>query len=128
MIGNLTQGTNRALYEQVTFNKNQVTSVDWVTYPILRFADAPKLTTVLVQRARPAVTRFGRARHLPVRRRNRERVVRRYGRARPHRAVDPGSRPGHAQGCGRQLAVRLTVSSFHESGPGIPGPELSELA
>ena len=50
MVGNLIQSTSRALSEEVTFNKNQVTSIDWVTYPILRFADSPKLTTVLVQR------------------------------------------------------------------------------
>jgi nicotinate dehydrogenase subunit B len=50
MIGNVIQGTSRALYEQVTFNKNQVTSIDWVTYPILRFADFPAVTHVLVQR------------------------------------------------------------------------------
>jgi nicotinate dehydrogenase subunit B len=50
MIGNVTQGTSRALWEEVTFNKNQVTSIDWVTYPILRFKDFPKVTNVLVQR------------------------------------------------------------------------------
>jgi CO/xanthine dehydrogenase Mo-binding subunit len=50
MIGNVIQGTSRALYEEVTFNKNQVTSIDWITYPILRFKDAPKVTNVLVQR------------------------------------------------------------------------------
>jgi CO/xanthine dehydrogenase Mo-binding subunit len=50
MIGNLIQGASRALWEEVTFNKNQVTSIDWVTYPILRFKDFPKVTNVLVQR------------------------------------------------------------------------------
>jgi CO/xanthine dehydrogenase Mo-binding subunit len=50
MIGNLIQGTSRAMWEEVTFNKNQVTSIDWVTYPILRFKDFPQVTTVLVQR------------------------------------------------------------------------------
>ncbi|HEY4348707.1 MAG TPA: molybdopterin cofactor-binding domain-containing protein, partial [Gaiellaceae bacterium] len=50
MIGNVIQGTSRALWEEVTFNKNQVTSIDWVSYPILRFKDAPKVTNVLVQR------------------------------------------------------------------------------
>ena len=34
---------SRALFEQVAFNKKQVTSLDWVTYPILRFKDAPKV-------------------------------------------------------------------------------------
>jgi len=50
MIGNVIQGTSRALSEEVTFNKNQVTSIDWVTYPILRFKDSPKVTNVIVQR------------------------------------------------------------------------------
>ncbi|HEY4346837.1 MAG TPA: molybdopterin cofactor-binding domain-containing protein, partial [Gaiellaceae bacterium] len=50
MIGNVIQGTSRALWEEMTFNKNQITSIDWVTYPILRFKDAPKVTNVLVQR------------------------------------------------------------------------------
>ncbi len=50
MIGNLVQGTSRALWEEVTFNKNNVTSIDWVTYPILRFKDSPQITNVLVQR------------------------------------------------------------------------------
>jgi CO/xanthine dehydrogenase Mo-binding subunit len=50
MMGNVIQGTSRALYEEVTFNKNQVTSIDWIGYPILRFKDSPDVTNVLVQR------------------------------------------------------------------------------
>jgi CO/xanthine dehydrogenase Mo-binding subunit len=50
MVGMSIMGVSRALHEQVTFNKKRVTSLDWVTYPILRFADAPKITTVAVQR------------------------------------------------------------------------------
>jgi CO/xanthine dehydrogenase Mo-binding subunit len=50
MIGNVIQGTSRALSEEVTFNKNQVTSIDWIGYPILRMKDSPKVTNVLVQR------------------------------------------------------------------------------
>ena len=37
------QGLSRALYEQVDFNKRGVTSTDWVTYPMVRFKDAPKI-------------------------------------------------------------------------------------
>ena len=48
--GNLTMATSRALYEEVTFNKSNVTSLDWVTYPILRFADHPHVSTLVVQR------------------------------------------------------------------------------
>jgi CO/xanthine dehydrogenase Mo-binding subunit len=50
MMGNLIQGTSRATSEEVTFNKNPVTSIDWIGYPILRFKDSPNVTTVLVQR------------------------------------------------------------------------------
>jgi CO/xanthine dehydrogenase Mo-binding subunit len=35
------QGLSRALYEQVDFDKRGVTSTDWVTYPMVRFKDAP---------------------------------------------------------------------------------------
>ncbi len=34
-------GASRALYEEVAFNKAQVTSLDWVSYPIMRFKDSP---------------------------------------------------------------------------------------
>jgi CO/xanthine dehydrogenase Mo-binding subunit len=50
MTGLSIMGVSRALHEQVTFNKSRVTSLDWVTYPILRFADAPKVTNLVPQR------------------------------------------------------------------------------
>jgi nicotinate dehydrogenase subunit B len=37
------QGLSRAVTEEVTFNSKQVTSLDWVTYPMLRFKDAPNV-------------------------------------------------------------------------------------
>ncbi|HZQ64060.1 MAG TPA: molybdopterin cofactor-binding domain-containing protein, partial [Gaiellaceae bacterium] len=48
MSGALIQGLSRALYEQATWNDERVTSLDWVTYPILRFKDSPKVTLVNV--------------------------------------------------------------------------------
>ncbi len=48
--GNLTMGTSRALYEEVVFNKTNVTSLDWVTYPLLRFADHAAVHYQVVQR------------------------------------------------------------------------------
>jgi CO/xanthine dehydrogenase Mo-binding subunit len=48
MSGALIQGLSRALYEQPQWNKERVTSLDWVTYPILRFKDSPKVTLVNV--------------------------------------------------------------------------------
>ena len=50
MTGAGVQAVSRALHETVTFNTTRVTSLDWVTYPILRFKDTPKVTTVVVQR------------------------------------------------------------------------------
>jgi nicotinate dehydrogenase subunit B len=40
--------TSRSLLEQVTFDKSKVTISDWVQYPILRFADIPKIDIVLL--------------------------------------------------------------------------------
>jgi CO/xanthine dehydrogenase Mo-binding subunit len=48
MSGALIQGLSRALYEAPAWNKDRVTSLDWVTYPILRFKDSPKVTLVNV--------------------------------------------------------------------------------
>jgi CO/xanthine dehydrogenase Mo-binding subunit len=48
--GSIVQGTSRALFEQVTFDKRRVTSSDFVFYPIMRFKDAPKTTFSIIQR------------------------------------------------------------------------------
>jgi len=50
MSGALIMGVSRALHEAVAFDKGRVTSLDWVSYPLLRIKDAPKVTTVPVQR------------------------------------------------------------------------------
>jgi CO/xanthine dehydrogenase Mo-binding subunit len=50
MLGSTVQGVSRLLFEEVRFNKSYVTSVDWVTYPIMRFKDSPAFTPVIVQR------------------------------------------------------------------------------
>ena len=50
MVGCLVQGVSRALIEEVRFTKVRQTSLDWVTYPVVRFKQAPNVTTVVVQR------------------------------------------------------------------------------
>jgi CO/xanthine dehydrogenase Mo-binding subunit len=50
MEGCLVQGASRALIDEVRFTRVRQTSLDWVTYPTLRFKDAPKVTAVVVQR------------------------------------------------------------------------------
>jgi len=42
------QATSRMLFEEVRFNERQVTSLDWVSYPVLRFAAHPKVTAIVV--------------------------------------------------------------------------------
>jgi len=42
------QTVSRALFEEVTFDTANVTSLDWKTYPILTMADAPKVTSILI--------------------------------------------------------------------------------
>jgi nicotinate dehydrogenase subunit B len=48
--GQLVQTTSRMLLEEVTFNKTNVTSLDWNSYPILRFEECPEVTAIVVQR------------------------------------------------------------------------------
>jgi CO/xanthine dehydrogenase Mo-binding subunit len=48
--GCLVQGTSRALLEEVRFNRVRQSSLDWVSYPILRMMDAPAVTPIVVQR------------------------------------------------------------------------------
>ncbi len=48
--GQLVQTASRMLLEEVTFNKTNVTSLDWNSYPIVRFEECPEVTPVVVQR------------------------------------------------------------------------------
>jgi CO/xanthine dehydrogenase Mo-binding subunit len=48
MEGGVIMGVSEALHEQVTFNKGTITSRDWVSYPILRMVDMPKIKTVII--------------------------------------------------------------------------------
>jgi nicotinate dehydrogenase subunit B len=57
--GQLVQTVSRMLKEEVTFNSTNVTSLDWNTYPILRFAEAPQVTPIVVQRTNERSTGAG---------------------------------------------------------------------
>jgi CO/xanthine dehydrogenase Mo-binding subunit len=46
--GGLVQGISRTLFEEVRFDRNMVTSVDWNSYPILDMMDAPETIDVVV--------------------------------------------------------------------------------
>ena len=46
--GNVLQSLSRALYEEVTFDQSHITSIDWDSYPILKFSDVPEVEVVLI--------------------------------------------------------------------------------
>jgi len=46
--GNIVQTTSRSLYEEVMFDQSNVTSVDWLTYPILDMKDAPESIEIIL--------------------------------------------------------------------------------
>jgi CO/xanthine dehydrogenase Mo-binding subunit len=48
--GNVIQSTSRALCEEVIFAESHITSVDWDSYPILKFSEAPDVQVVLINR------------------------------------------------------------------------------
>src|SRR5262249_54182791 len=48
--GNVVQTVSRTLIEEVKFDRSRVTSVDWVSYPILKFPDVPDVAVRLIDR------------------------------------------------------------------------------
>jgi CO/xanthine dehydrogenase Mo-binding subunit len=50
ITGQLVQTASRMFKEEVTFNESNVTSLDWNSYPILRFDESPEVTPIVVQR------------------------------------------------------------------------------
>jgi CO/xanthine dehydrogenase Mo-binding subunit len=48
--GNVVQTVSRTLVEELKFDRSRVTSLDWATYPILRFPDVPEMAYDLIDR------------------------------------------------------------------------------
>ena len=46
--GNVIQSMSRALKEQVTWANSRITSLDWDSYPILKFSEVPDVEVVLI--------------------------------------------------------------------------------
>ncbi|HET8562400.1 MAG TPA: molybdopterin cofactor-binding domain-containing protein [Candidatus Binatia bacterium] len=64
--GNIVQGVSRALLEEVTFDSSGVTSLDWNSYPILKFSDVPDLDIVLINRPEVAPLGAGELSTVPI--------------------------------------------------------------
>ena len=78
--GNVVQGTSRTLWEEVAFDRKNVTSVDWATYPILDITEAPEKVDVVLlnhpEHPRPRAPASRRA--VRSRARDRQRDLRRH--------------------------------------------------
>ncbi|KIF66096.1 hypothetical protein HY68_37580 [Streptomyces sp. AcH 505] len=59
IMGMMVQATSRVLKEEVTFNDSNVTSLDWDSYPVLRFNECPAITPIVVQRMNEPSTGAG---------------------------------------------------------------------
>jgi CO/xanthine dehydrogenase Mo-binding subunit len=58
--GNVVQGLSRTLFEEVRFERDRVTSIDWMSYPILEMRDAPEsIEVVLINRPEVAPSGAG---------------------------------------------------------------------
>jgi CO/xanthine dehydrogenase Mo-binding subunit len=64
--GCIIQTLSRALYEEVKFDRSRVTSTDWLSYPIMRFPDVPKLDIALIDRPAEQPLGAGEAASAPV--------------------------------------------------------------
>ena len=64
--GNILQTLSRALHEEVVYDGDRVTTVDWASYPILTFPEVPKLDLELIQRLDQPPLGAGEAASTPV--------------------------------------------------------------
>jgi nicotinate dehydrogenase subunit B len=64
--GNILQTLSRALHEEVVYDRDRVTSVDWASYPILTFREVPRLELEVIQRLDQPPLGAGEAASTPV--------------------------------------------------------------
>jgi CO/xanthine dehydrogenase Mo-binding subunit len=64
--GCIVQTLGRTLHEEVKFDQSRVTSVNWATYPILTFPEAPAVEVTLIDRPNLPPLGAGEAATAPV--------------------------------------------------------------
>ena len=96
--GGALQGMSRALLEEVMWDDQKVTSVDWRTYrPLYLGADLPTIETVLINQPDARATGAGETAVTVAAGGDRQRHLRRHRRARPSGAVHARTREGRAR-------------------------------
>ena len=106
-------GLSRALHEEVRFDTEKVTSVDWISHPTLRHADVPERIDIVLVNGDPNPNRpdlppygAGEAVAQADDRRRRQRDLRRDRRSPP-----PGAVPGRARARRAKSRRCLTLRS-----------------
>jgi CO/xanthine dehydrogenase Mo-binding subunit len=64
--GSIIQSLSKMLFEEVKFDRSRVTSVDWTTYPVIRFPDVPAIEVSLIDRPDQPLMGAGEASLTPV--------------------------------------------------------------
>ncbi len=64
--GNVIQGVSRSLFEEVQFDENGITTLDWNGYQTIRFQDIPEIEVVLIDRPELGFLGAGEAAIIPV--------------------------------------------------------------
>jgi nicotinate dehydrogenase subunit B len=64
--GNILQTISRTLHEEIVFDRDRVTSVNWASYPILRFDEVPTIELDMIQRVDEPPLGVGEAAAAPV--------------------------------------------------------------
>jgi CO/xanthine dehydrogenase Mo-binding subunit len=64
--GNIVQTLSRTLHEEVRFDRSKVISVDWASYPVLTFPEAPAIEVALIDRPDQPSLGAGEAAAAPV--------------------------------------------------------------
>lgn len=64
--GNIIQTLSRALHEEIVYDRERVTTVDWATYPILTMPEVPAIEVELIQRLDAPPLGAGEAASAPV--------------------------------------------------------------
>lgn len=64
--GCIIQTISRTLYEEVKFDRSRITTVDWLTYPILRFPEMPRVDVSLLEHPELPLYGAGEAATAPI--------------------------------------------------------------
>jgi len=64
--GNVLQTLSRSLHEEIVYDRERVTSVDWASYPILKMTEVPSIEVELIQRLDAPPLGAGEAASAPV--------------------------------------------------------------